>query len=357
MTTTEVATTKPLTLAQLIEKQKPEIARALPRHLNPERVARIATTVLRQTPLLARCTPESFLGALMSASQLGLELGPLGEAYLVPYRDGKSGDYIATFIPGYKGLIKLAWQSGQLADIWAEIVYSNDTFSYELGLNRTITHKPAKGPRGEPIYVYAAARLKDGGTPFVVLSVEEVESIRSRSRASKNGPWVTDWAAMARKTAVKQLARWLPMSTEFATAVTLDGSVRTDVGPLVDVTPAYVDGDVEEDAALGRGGGNEQGQGAEPSSGAAPQADPADQAPTEPTPDAPEVELISREQSTKLHALLTKEGLGGKTAEQRAARLDWLSSAVTRPLSSSDELTKTEASEVISMLETAQGQS
>ena len=248
MTTTEVAKAeqKAPTLAQLIERQKPEIARALPRHLNPDRMARIATTTLRQTPLLARCTPESFLGALMSAAQLGLEPGPLGEAYLVPFRDGKSGNYQVQFIPGYKGLIKLAWQSGRLADIWAEVVYENDEFDYTLGLERTLTHKPAKSNRGTAEYVYAVAKLKDGGTPFVVLSVEEVESIRSRSKASKNGPWVSDWAAMAKKTAVKQLSKWLPMSSEFAAAVTLDGAVRTDVSPLVDVQPEFIDGDVDE---------------------------------------------------------------------------------------------------------------
>jgi phage RecT family recombinase len=162
------------TLVQLIEDMKPEIARALPKHLNPDRMARIATTVLRQTPALARCTPESFLGALMTASQLGLEPGPLGEAYLVPYGS------VATFIPGYRGLIKLAWQSEQLSDIWAEIVYEKDEFTYDLGLNRDLVHRPARGERGQPIYVYAAARLKSGGTPFVVMSVDDVEAIRAR---------------------------------------------------------------------------------------------------------------------------------------------------------------------------------
>jgi recombination protein RecT len=116
-----------LTLVQFIERMKPEIARALPKHLNPDRMARIATTVLKQNPQLRRCTPESFLGALMTASQLGLEPGPLGEAYLVPYGN------TATFVPGYRGLIKLAWQSDQLSDIWAEIVCANDEFSYDLG--------------------------------------------------------------------------------------------------------------------------------------------------------------------------------------------------------------------------------
>jgi recombination protein RecT len=228
---------------QLIEDMKPEIARALPKHLNPDRMARIATTVLRQTPALARCTPESFLGALMTASQLGLEPGPLGEAYLVPYGT------VATFIPGYRGLIKLAWQSEQLSDIWAEIVYENDEFTYDLGLNRDLVHRPAKGERGQPIYVYAAARLKSGGTPFVVMSVDDVEAIRARSRAGKNGPWVSDWSAMAKKTAVKQLSKWLPMSTEFKLAAAHDEAIRTNVDTqLMDITPDYIEGDIVPEA-------------------------------------------------------------------------------------------------------------
>lgn len=229
-----------LTLPQLIERMKPEIARALPKHLNPDRMARIATTVLKQNPGLSRCTPESFLGALMTASQLGLEPGALGEAYLVPYGN------TATFIPGYRGLIKLAWQSDQLADIWAEIAYENDAFTYDLGLNRDIKHTPAAGDRGKPTHVYAAARLKSGGTPFVVMTVAEVDAIRNRSKAKSNGPWVTDWAAMAKKTAIKQLSKWLPMSTEFQLATQYDESVRTDVDTeLIDVTPEYVDAEIE----------------------------------------------------------------------------------------------------------------
>ncbi|AHG24369.1 RecT-like DNA pairing protein [Mycobacterium phage MichelleMyBell] len=243
---TDVATTtdrKP-TLAQLIERQKGEIARALPAHMNPDRMARIAVTVLRQTPALTRCSPESFLGALMTASQLGLEPGPLGESYFVPF--GRE----VTFVPGYRGLIKLARNSGLLVDIWAEIVYENDEFEYTLGLHRDLKHVPAGGDRGKPVYVYAAAQLKDGGTPFVVMTVAEVEAIRKRSKAGKNGPWVTDWGPMAKKTAVKQLAKWLPLSAEFNTATVMDGTVRSDyTSDLIDVKPEYIDGEVDDNAA------------------------------------------------------------------------------------------------------------
>jgi recombination protein RecT len=231
------------TLATLIRRMEPEIAKALPSHMNPTRMARIASTVLKQTPALARCTPESFLGALLTASQLGLEPGPTGDAYLVPFGN------VCTFVPGYRGLIRLARNSGQLRDIWAEVVYANDTFKYTLGLHRDLIHEPAIGDRGKPTHVYAAAELTDGGRPFVVMTAAEVEAIRGRSRAGKSGPWVTDWSAMAKKTAIKQLAKWLPLSAELSAAVNLDGSVRTDIASsIADVAPTFVEGEVVEDA-------------------------------------------------------------------------------------------------------------
>lgn len=212
----------------LIERQKPEIARAL--HgtaLDPERFTRVALTVVRQSPKLQRCRPESMLGALMTAAQLGLEPGPLGEAYLVPF-----GEQV-TFIPGYRGLLKLAWNSGQLRHISARVVCEADEFDYAYGLNPDLTHKPARGDRGGVTDVYACAVLRDGGAEFEVLSVADVEAIRRRSRAATDGPWVTDWEAMARKTAVRQLAKWLPMATVLNRAIAAEGSVRTELDPEV----------------------------------------------------------------------------------------------------------------------------
>lgn len=236
------------TLADLINQMKPEIARVLPNQMSPDRMARIATTALKQTPALAQCTPASFLGALMTASQLGLEPGPLGLAYLVPY--GKQ----CTFIPGYRGLIQLARNSGQLVDVWAEIVYEKDTFKQTLGLHRDLVHEPAEGERGKPVRVYAAAELRDGGRPFVVMTFSEVEAIRARSRAGNNGPWKTDWAEMAKKTAIRRLSKWLPLSAEFNAAMVQDTSVRNvssaaDLKPLIDVQPDYdIDGEVVDES-------------------------------------------------------------------------------------------------------------
>ncbi|SFO83314.1 recombination protein RecT [Amycolatopsis arida] len=191
--------------------------------LNPERFTRVALTVIRQSADLQRCRPESLLGALMTSAQLGLEPGPLGEAYLVPY-----GDQV-TFIPGYRGLIKLAWQSGQLRHISARVVHEGDRFSYSYGLHPDLIHQPTRGDRGPITDVYAAATLIDGGVEFEVLDVATVETIRARSRAGRKGPWVTDWEAMARKTAIRQLAKWLPMATVMSRAIAAEGTVRTDL--------------------------------------------------------------------------------------------------------------------------------
>src|SRR5690554_3088052 len=142
------------TLTALIERQKPEIARALPKHMDPDRLARIATTVLRQTPQLGQCTPESFLGALMTCAQLGLEPGPLGHAYLVPFKNNKTGMFEVTFIPGYRGLVELARRSGQVQSVQAHVVREGDRFDYEFGLNPKLEHKPA-GSDGEVTHAYA----------------------------------------------------------------------------------------------------------------------------------------------------------------------------------------------------------
>lgn len=232
------------TLGQLIEQLKPQMARALPKHMDADRMARIALTVLRQTPALARCTSESFMGALMTCAQTGLEPGPLGHAYLVPYGN------TVTFIAGYKGLIDLAWRSGRVLDISAETVYANDHFYFRKGLDPKLEHDwSLSDNRGEVIGYYAAAKLKDGGSAFVVMSKNDVEKIRARSKAKNSGPWQTDYDAMSKKTCIRQLAKFLPLSVEFAQAITHDETVRTDVAAgAIDAEPAVIEAEAIDDA-------------------------------------------------------------------------------------------------------------
>jgi recombination protein RecT len=242
-----VATTD---LRRAIEAMRPEFARVIGDSIGVERFTRIALTELRETPALMNCTPESVLGALMTAAQLGLEPGRvLGEAWLVPYLNRQTGETICTFIPGYKGLIKLAWNSGKVASLAAEAVREGDQFTYVNGLRPVLEHIPARSGRGKAYAWWAAAEIKGGGTASVVLYREDIERIRERSKAKDSGPWRTDYDAMAKKTAIRQLAKYLPLSPEFSTAVANDEVVRTSTKVEQITAPVYADAEPDDDGA------------------------------------------------------------------------------------------------------------
>lgn len=235
----------PSTIAQFLVRMAPEMARAVPKHLNPDRLARIVLTEVRRTPLLAQCTIESFGGAVMTCAQLGLEPGATGEAYLLPFRNSKTGNYEVQLVVGYQGMAKLFWQSPIAKSLDAQVVYSNDYFEYEYGLTPKLIHRPVLNDRGDPIAYYAVATTTTGGSAFVVLSRADVEKIRKRSKAKDAGPWQTDYDAMARKTAVRQLFKLLPKSPELARAAAHDETVRTDHSTdALDATPAYIEAEV-----------------------------------------------------------------------------------------------------------------
>jgi len=206
----------------LLEQMKGEIARCLPKHLTPERMTRIAMTELRKTPKLQECDPMSFIAAIMQASQLGLEPGILGSCYLIPFNNTKLGKVECTFMPGYRGFLDLARRSGQIVSLVSRSVFANDEFHYEFGLKENIVHKPAMDDRGDLVAVYAVALLKDGGHQFEVMSKRDVDEIRKTSKSSGNGPWVTHYEEMAKKTVLRKLFKWLPCSVEMQKAVSLD---------------------------------------------------------------------------------------------------------------------------------------
>lgn len=209
-------------IVTLLDQMKGEISRCLPKHLTPERMTRIAVTELRKTPKLQECDPMSFIAAIMQASQLGLEPGILGSCYLIPFYNNKSGKYECTFMPGYRGFIDLARRSGQIVSLVARAVYENDEFEYEFGIKENIIHKPSMTNKGPLVAVYAVALLKDGGHQFDVMSKEEVNAIRNTSKSKDNGPWVTHYEEMAKKTVLRRLFKWLPCSVEMQKAVSLD---------------------------------------------------------------------------------------------------------------------------------------
>lgn len=236
--------TKIKTFRDTLEKLKPQLAMALPRHITAAKMMRVVMTTVQRTPALLDCTDATILGAVLQCSQMGLSPDPLmGESYLVPFVNRKKGITECTLIVGYRGMIKLARQTGQISTIYAEAVFDGDEFVYEMGLEPILKHVPSEAEEREKqrlTHVYAVARFKDGGAQFVVLPVSKVNAIRERSRAAGSGPWVTDYEAMAKKTAVKQLAKWLPQSSELATAVGLDdradASVSQDLGDFIETT-------------------------------------------------------------------------------------------------------------------------
>lgn len=208
----------------LLEANKAELAKVMPRHVTPDRLLKVAVYCISKTPKLQECTPASLIACIKQCAELGLEPGgALGLAYLVPFNDKKSGTVICTLIIGYRGFIELARRSGQLSQIEAHVVHENDTFEVEFGLDPKLSHTPKlSGSAGRPLLVYAIARLKDGGKHVEVMTWEAVQAIRRRSRSADTGPWVTDEEEMARKTVLRRAAKYLPLSPELADALTVD---------------------------------------------------------------------------------------------------------------------------------------
>ena len=207
---TAVAEKKPKTIFDVIQAGAKQFATALPKHINSDRFVRIAITTIRQNPKLAQCSQESLLGALMVSAQLGLEPGTLGQCYLIPY--GRE----CQFQIGYKGMIELLRRSGQLKDIYAYSVYENDDFEITYGLDRNLIHKPNLANKGNLLGCYCVAILKDDTRAFEYMTKEEIEAHAKKfSKTFGNGPWKTDFEAMAHKTVVKKMLKWLPLSVEF----------------------------------------------------------------------------------------------------------------------------------------------
>jgi len=209
---------------QMLQNFKSEIARALPRHLNPDRMCRIALTEFRKNPKLADCDPRSVFAAIIIASQLGLEPGVLGQCYLIPFKRE------CQLIVGYQGLVDLVRRSGFVSRIEAHVVHERDQFTYKTGLSTVLEHEPTlEGDPGKPRLVYAVAEFKSGGYHVEVMTEEQINRIRDRSQAvinaknyGKSTPWDTDTDEMWRKTVLRRICKFLPKSPEIATAIALD---------------------------------------------------------------------------------------------------------------------------------------
>lgn len=232
---------QPQTIQDYIVAMKSGIAAALPSVMTPERFTRIALSAVSGNPKLASCEPASFLAAMMTAAQLGLEPNtPLGQAYLIPY--GKQ----CQFQLGYKGLIDLAWRSGDVADIQAETVYANDVWEYELGLNPKLRHVPADKDRGDPVRYYAVIRTKGGGSISAVMSAADVMAhAKKYSKSYNSGPWQTNFDEMAKKTVLKRALKYAPLKSDFVRGMVQDGSVKDQISEDMATIPNVLDVDQE----------------------------------------------------------------------------------------------------------------
>jgi len=214
------------------DSMREQFARALPKHLTAERFARIAITALTRTPKLQECTPESLMRCLLDLSAMGLE--PDGRsAHLIPY--GKD----CTLVVDYKGLAELIMRSGLVSSIHADKVCEGDVFDTDRG--RILKHSvDYRGERGAAYAYYVIVTFKDGGEKSEIMTRHEVEAIRKRSRAGNNGPWVTDFDEMAKKSVFKRAAKWLPISAEMREAFDKDDDRLAELGTIRNVTPAAV---------------------------------------------------------------------------------------------------------------------
>lgn len=241
------------TIYDLIERQKPAIERALPNiGLTAERLTRVLQTQIRTNPRLAECSPVSLLGAVMLTAQLGLEPGPLGQAYFVPYGNKRTGQLECQFILGYKGMIALAWRSGGIV-INAYTICANDLFEFDYGSGYVKHTYKISQNRGETTGFWAKATLPNGSTSILVMTRAEVDAHRKRSMARDDGPWVTDYDAMGKKTVIRVLCSQLPLGAEAQRAIAADETAVTfdaDDG-VIDVSAMVVDNSIEAEVGVG----------------------------------------------------------------------------------------------------------
>lgn len=215
-------------LKSLLEVQAKSIAQVLPTHITPERLIKTMLVAANRVPDILLCTQTSILETINRAAELGLDLsGTLGEAYVVPFNSkikiNGQEQWVkqATLIPGYRGLAKLARQSGEVKRIDADVVRVNDHFVFRKGSDARCEFIPNfKSDRGEMIGAYAFVQFKDGGEQFDFMPIEDIEKVRRRSKSGNDrdgnaiGAWKTDFGEMSKKTVFRRVSKWLPLSTE-----------------------------------------------------------------------------------------------------------------------------------------------
>lgn len=217
-----------------LDRFKPQLALALPKHLNPDRMSRLAVTAFSTTPKLQECEPKSIVASIMTAGQMGLEIGVNGQGFLVPY--GKT----CTFVPGWKGLVDLVSRSGR-ATVWTGAVFQGDHFDYALGDAPFVKHKPGDEDDPEKLtHVYAVGRVN--GSEWPVIEVWPMSKIwKHRNKYNKVGDRhysFRDKEMYARKVPLLQVLKYMPASVELSNAIAVASAA--DMGQNATMSGDYV---------------------------------------------------------------------------------------------------------------------
>lgn len=207
------------TIKNMLEQQSKAIALALPRHMNPDRMVRVAWGCISRNDKLLKCKAASLIRCILQASELGLEpSNVLGHAYLVPFKNE------ATLIVGYKGFVELAARGGQARFRPPRVVYSTDNFLWQDGLVQKLEHTPMPKTKDSKItHAYVCVDFANGLPPMCdVMTVDEIESIRKSSPYGNKGPWKEYYEEMCKKTVVRRCAKFTPLSPELQVAAAED---------------------------------------------------------------------------------------------------------------------------------------
>ena len=239
-------TGKVTTVKDMVRDIIGDLGAIAPRGVDPNRILELAYTAMREDPKLMDCTAASLVGGLVMSLRLGLEIGgPLGQSYLVPFKNGATGQTEATWMLGYRGMIHLAYRSGQIEHMAVVPVWPEDRYEVELGSDWRIVHipdlrAPHDASRAKPIAYYMRVKLKGSSEAFVLppLTAVDIEHHRRFSKGKNSPAWVDHYVAMASKTVVREDARYLPLSVEVAGAIAADDSIvrAQDDGLTIDTT-------------------------------------------------------------------------------------------------------------------------
>ena len=249
--TGDKAPSKLAVFSSFLDKFKGQLALALPKHLNVDRMARLAMTAFSTTPHLDECSANSIAASLMTAGQLGLEPGVNGQGYLIPYFDNRKRTYICTFVPGWKGLVDLVARAGR-ATVWTGVVMAGDAFEYQLGDSPFCRHKPGDEVDGEWTHVYAVGRVRDAQMPVIEvwtrakvqkhLNAYNRVGDRHYAKASEN-----NFLMYGRKVALLQVLKYMPQSIELANATRMADLADTGKGVVLEGDfVSLIDGDTGE---------------------------------------------------------------------------------------------------------------